>query len=96
LARDRHPASEASPPDFGQFETSFGVGQANDRYLHHRKPGMTVDYCRALEDKTRAIERVIQQDRNRFEGLKDRNVVIASTECTTIEPFLDELTRRFP
>lgn len=63
-----------------QFETYFGVGETDDSYFHHRKPVMMVDYYSAIQEKTLAIERMIKEEHPRFSGLKDRKVVITSTD----------------
>ncbi len=64
----------------GQFEAYFGVGERDDSFLHHRKPMATVDYYRAIQEKTLAIEKMIKKDPSRFRELRDRKAVITSTD----------------
>jgi methylmalonyl-CoA mutase cobalamin-binding subunit len=63
-----------------EFETSFGVGEKNEGYLHHRKPVMMVDYYKALQQRVLAIEEEIRKNIPHYRGLRGRRVVLASTD----------------
>jgi methylmalonyl-CoA mutase cobalamin-binding subunit len=64
----------------GQFESFFGAGDTDPRYLHQRKPVLGVDYYQNIFEKTLALERMIREHQNRLKGLKDRKIVITSTD----------------
>lgn len=76
----------------GQFESHFGVGEMNDGYPHHRKPMMMADHYKALQKRALGIERMIQDNPTRFEGLKDRKVVVTSTDVHEHVLFILEKT----
>ena len=79
----------------GQFESYFGIGEMNDTYLHHRKPIMMVDYYKTIQDKTLEIERIIKQGNTPFHVLKDRKIVITSTDVHEHALFILEKTLDF-
>lgn len=75
-----------------QFEMHFGVGEMDEDHLHHRRPVMMVDYYNTLQKRALAMETIVQNNRTRFEGLKDRGVVIASTDVHEHVLFILEKT----
>ncbi|MBW2059194.1 MAG: cobalamin-dependent protein [Deltaproteobacteria bacterium] len=64
----------------GEFEARFGAGVKDESHLHRRRPIMTVDYYKGVQEKSRALEETINRDPLRYRGLRGRRAVITSTD----------------
>ncbi len=63
-----------------QFESFFGLGPADESWLHGRQPLMIVDYFRAVQNEVSRIEKHLCLEPSRWRRLQKRRVVLTSTD----------------